>query len=169
MDGEKAPAAPPPQQFDTVLIANRGEIALRILRTLRAMGLRAAVAHHAVDAGSPAVLQADQAIELHGPTPVAAYLDIAQLVAAAKGCGAQAVHPGYGFLSENAAFARALEDAGVTFIGPRADTIELMGDKVRARRFVAERGFPVAPSAIEDDDPTSFVERARALGTPLLI
>jgi len=169
VDVTPAPAAPPLRQFDTVLIANRGEIALRILRTLRAMGLRVAVAHHAVDAGSPAVLQADQAIELQGPTPVAAYLDIAQIVAAATRCGAQAVHPGYGFLSENAAFARALDAAGIAFIGPRADTIELMGDKVRARRFVAERGFPVAPSAIEDDDPTSFVERARALGTPLLI
>ena len=78
MDGTKAPAAPPLRQFDTVLIANRGEIALRILRTLRAMSLRVAVAHHAVDAGSPAVLQADAAIELHGSTPVAAYLDIAR-------------------------------------------------------------------------------------------
>lgn len=98
---------------------------------------------------------------------MAAYLDTAQLGAAATRCGAQAVHPSYGFLSENAAFARALDAAGVAFIGPRADTIELMGDKVRARRFVAERGFPVAPSAIEDDDPTSFVERARALGAPI--
>ena len=79
------------------------------------------------------------------------------------------MHPGYGFLSENAAFARALEAAGIVFIGPRPETIELMGDKVRARNFVAQRGFPVAPSAIEDDDPTTFVERARALGAPLLI
>ena len=169
MDAKQAPGTPQLPQFDTILIANRGEIALRILRTLRTMGLRVAVAHHAVDAGSPAVLEADTAVELHGATPVAAYLDVGQIVAAAQGSGAQAVHPGYGFLSENAAFARALAAAGITFIGPRPETIELMGDKVRARRFVAERGFPVAPSAIEDDDPASFVARARALGTPLLI
>jgi len=168
VNGIQAPQAPE-LRFDTILIANRGEIALRILRTLRAMGLRVAVVHHAVDAGSPAVLEADTTVELHGTTPVAAYLDIAQIVAAAQSSGAQAVHPGYGFLSENAAFARALGAAGITFIGPRAETIELMGDKVRARHFVAGRGFPVAPSAIEDDDPASFVARARALGTPLLI
>lgn len=155
--------------FQRVLIANRGEIALRVLRTLKAMGLSTVVAHHAVDAQSPAVLEAGASIELQAATPVAAYLDIPQIVAACQKSGAQAVHPGYGFLSENAAFARALDQAGIVFIGPRAETIELMGDKVRARNFVAERGFPVAPSAIEDDDPASFTERARTLGAPLLI
>ena len=155
--------------FQKVLIANRGEIALRILHTLKGMGLATVVAHHAVDADSPAVLEADESVELHALTPVAAYLDIAQLVEACRRSGAQALHPGYGFLSENTAFARALEAAGIVFIGPRPDSIELMGDKVRARSFVAQRGFPVAPSAIEDDDPASFVERARALGAPLLI
>ena len=155
--------------FKKVLIANRGEIALRILRTLQGMGLSTVVAHHALDAGSAAVQEAGQSFELHGPTPVAAYLDIAQLVEACRATGAQAVHPGYGFLSENAAFARALEQAGIVFIGPRADTIDLMGDKVRARNFVAERGFSVAPGAIEDDDPATFAERALRVGTPLLI
>ena len=155
--------------FQRVLIANRSEIALRVLRTLKAMGLSAVVAYHAVDAQSAAVLEADECVELQGATPVAAYLDILQIVAACIKTDAQAVHPGYGFLSENAAFARALEAAGIVFIGPRPETIELMGDKVRARNFVAQRGFPVAPSAIEDDDPTTFVERARALGAPLLI
>jgi len=155
--------------FQKVLIANRGEIALRIHRSLKAMGLSTVVAHHAVDADSPAVLEADQAVELHGATPVAAYLDIAQVVEACRSTGAQAVHPGYGFLSENAAFARTLMQAGIVFIGPRSDTIELMGDKVRARNFVAERGFPVAPGAIEDDDPDTFLERARQVGSPLLI
>jgi propionyl-CoA carboxylase alpha chain/3-methylcrotonyl-CoA carboxylase alpha subunit/acetyl-CoA/propionyl-CoA carboxylase biotin carboxyl carrier protein len=96
VNGIQAPQAPELQRFDTILIANRGEIALRILRTLRAMGLRVAVVHHAVDAGSPAVLEADTTVELHGATPVAAYLDIAQIVAAAQSSGAQAVHPGYG-------------------------------------------------------------------------
>ncbi|MDX3810654.1 MAG: biotin carboxylase N-terminal domain-containing protein, partial [Bosea sp. (in: a-proteobacteria)] len=79
------------------------------------------------------------------------------------------MHPGYGFLSENAEFAKACEAAGIVFIGPRPETIELMGDKIRARNFVEKRGFPVAPSAIEDDDPATFAQRARAVGAPLLI
>jgi propionyl-CoA carboxylase alpha chain/3-methylcrotonyl-CoA carboxylase alpha subunit/acetyl-CoA/propionyl-CoA carboxylase biotin carboxyl carrier protein len=153
----------------SVLIANRGEIAVRILRTVRALGLRGIVVHHAVDAETPAVQLADQAIEIGGQTPVAAYLDGAQIITAAKAAGADAIHPGYGFLSENAAFARACGAARLNFVGPRPETIELMGNKVRARTFAAERGFPVAPSAIEADDPATFVERARAIGTPLLI
>jgi len=155
--------------FRRVLIANRGEIALRILRTVQALGLEAVVVYHAADTATPAVAAADQAIEIVGPTPVAAYLDGAQIIAAASASGAGAIHPGYGFLSENARFARQVTEAGVVFVGPTADAIELMGDKVRARAFVAERGFPVAPSAIEDDDPKTFSERARAVGFPLLI
>jgi acetyl-CoA/propionyl-CoA carboxylase biotin carboxyl carrier protein len=155
--------------FRRVLIANRGEIALRILRTVQALGLEAVVVYHAADAATPAVAAADQAIEIAGATPVAAYLDGAQIIAAARESGAGAIHPGYGFLSENARFARQVAEAGIVFVGPTADAIELMGDKVRARAFVAERGFPVAPSAIEDDDPKTFSERARAVGFPLLI
>ncbi|HLN11353.1 MAG TPA: biotin carboxylase N-terminal domain-containing protein [Xanthobacteraceae bacterium] len=155
--------------FDTVLIANRGEIALRILRTVRELGLDAVVVHHAADAGSPAVRAARRAIEITGPSPVAAYLDGAQIIDVAQRTGAGAIHPGYGFLSENAAFATAVAAAGLVFVGPTPETITLMGDKVRARAFAAAHGFPVAPSAIEDDDPDSFVDRARALGVPLLI
>ncbi|MFO1329947.1 MAG: biotin carboxylase N-terminal domain-containing protein [Rubrivivax sp.] len=155
--------------FDTVLVANRGEIAARIVRSVRACGLKAAVVHHAADAGAPALALADTCIAIDGPTPVAAYLDAAQIVDAARRCGAGAVHPGYGFLSENAGFARACAAAGIVFVGPTPEAIELMGDKVRARRFVHQQGFPVAPSAVEDDDPASFVERARAVGFPLLI
>lgn len=155
--------------FDTVLVANRGEIALRILRTVRRLGLKGAIVFHAADRGAPAIAAADVAIEIKGPTPVAAFLDIEQIVAAARQAGAGAIHPGYGFLSENANFARAVAAAGIAFVGPLPEAIELMGDKVRARRFVADRGFPVAPSAIEDDDPATFAERARAVGTPLLI
>jgi acetyl-CoA/propionyl-CoA carboxylase, biotin carboxylase, biotin carboxyl carrier protein len=155
--------------FKRVLIANRGEIALRILRTVKALGLEAVVVHHAADAAAPAVVAADQAIEITGPTPIAAYLDGAQVIAAARKSGAGAIHPGYGFLSENAHFARQVADARLIFVGPTAEAIELMGDKVRARGFVAARGFPVAPSAIEDDDPKTFSERARAVGFPLLI
>ena len=155
--------------FKRVLIANRGEIALRILRTTKALGLEAVVVYHAADAGTPAVAPADRATEITGASPIAAYLDGAQIIAAARAAGAGAIHPGYGFLSENAHFARQVADAGLIFVGPTAEAIELMGDKVRARAFVAARGFPVAPSAIEDDDPKTFVERARAVGFPLLI
>jgi propionyl-CoA carboxylase alpha chain/3-methylcrotonyl-CoA carboxylase alpha subunit/acetyl-CoA/propionyl-CoA carboxylase biotin carboxyl carrier protein len=135
--------------FQRVLIANRGEIALRILRTVQELGLEAVVVHHAADAATPAVLAADQAIEINGSTPVAAYLDGAQIVTAARKSGAGAIHPGYGFLSENARFARQIGEAGLIFVGPTAEAIELMGDKVRARAFVAARGYPVAPSAID--------------------
>ena len=152
-----------------LLVANRGEIAARVLRTARARGLATAVLRHASEQQGPAHLIADEVVTIEGPTPVAAYLDIAQIVAAAGRIGADAVHPGYGFLAENAGFVRALDAAGIVFVGPTGDVIDLMGDKVRARAFVEERGFPVAPSAIEDDDPATFVERARALGYPLLI
>ncbi|MFP5509963.1 MAG: acetyl/propionyl/methylcrotonyl-CoA carboxylase subunit alpha [Alphaproteobacteria bacterium] len=152
-----------------LLVANRGEIAARVLRTAKARGLATAVLRHESEQEGPAHLIADEIVTIEGPTPVAAYLDIPQIVEAAKKIGADAVHPGYGFLSENAAFVAALEKAGVTFVGPTSEVIALMGDKVRARGFVEERGFPVAPSAIEDDDPASFVERARTVGYPLLI
>ncbi|ETR76908.1 acetyl-CoA carboxylase [Afipia sp. P52-10] len=155
--------------FRRVLIANRGEIAVRILRTLRELGIEGIVVYHAVDAASPAVRMADQAIEIKGRSPVAAYLDAEQIIAAAKTTGAEAIHPGYGFLSENADFARAVAKADIAFVGPTVDAIELMGDKIRARAFVAKHGFPVAPSAIEDDDPSNFAERARKVGFPLLI
>jgi acetyl-CoA/propionyl-CoA carboxylase, biotin carboxylase, biotin carboxyl carrier protein len=155
--------------FRSVLIANRGEIALRILRTVEELGLEAVVVYHAVDADTPAVRSAKCKFKISGRTPVAAYLDGAQIVAAAQETGAAAIHPGYGFLSENADFARAAAAAGLTFVGPTPESIELMGDKVRARAFVQQHGFPVAPSAIEDDDPATFARRAEAVGFPLLI
>ena len=116
--------------FDSVLIANRGEIAVRIIRTLRTLGLRSVVVYHEVDAHAPAVALADQAIQINGRTPVSAYLDADQIIAAALSAGAGAIHPGYGFLSENADFARSVERAGIAFIGPSPDAIELMGDKI---------------------------------------
>jgi acetyl-CoA/propionyl-CoA carboxylase, biotin carboxylase, biotin carboxyl carrier protein len=155
--------------FKSVLVANRGEIAVRILRTVKALGLQGAVVYHAADRDAPAVKLADHAVEITGATPVAAYLDRAQIILAAQQVGAGAIHPGYGFLSENSAFARAVETAGLVFVGPKPEQIELMGDKVRARAFVAKGGFPVAPSAIEDDDPATFAARARKVGAPLLI
>lgn len=155
--------------FDTVLIANRGEIAVRIIKTLRKLGIRSAIVYHDIDAGTLAVSMADAAIAIEGRTPIAAYLDIPQIIAAVRQANAGALHPGYGFLSENAEFARAVTSAGITFIGPAPESIELMGDKIRARKLVQRHGFPVAPSAIEEDDPTTFVRRARAMGPPLLV
>ena len=155
--------------FNTVLVANRGEIALRILRTVKQMGLRGLVLHHKADRAAPALALADGIIDIEGETPIAAFLDGAQIIEKTVQAGAQAIHPGYGFLSENAAFCQAVNEAGLTFIGPSLDAMTLMGDKIRARGFVASHGFPVAPSAIEDDDPASFADRARELGVPLLI
>ena len=155
--------------FETVLIANRGEIAVRIIGSLRKLGLRAAIVYHEVDAATPAVALADVAFKISGRTPVSAYLDAKQIVTAARTVGAGALHPGYGFLSENAGFARAVAAAGIAFIGPSPEAIELMGDKIRARNFVEGNGFPVAPSAIEECDPPTFLARARSIGVPLLV
>lgn len=155
--------------FDAILVANRGEIAVRVIRSVQALGLKAVVVYHSADAGTLAVRLADETVEIIGETPVAAYLDGVQILAAARKTGAGAIHPGYGFLSENAAFCQAVNDAGIAFVGPTPQQITLMGDKVRARAFVERGGFPVAPSAIEDDDPATFVERARAVDVPLLI
>jgi propionyl-CoA carboxylase alpha chain/3-methylcrotonyl-CoA carboxylase alpha subunit/acetyl-CoA/propionyl-CoA carboxylase biotin carboxyl carrier protein len=155
--------------FRRVLVANRGEIAVRITRSLRAMGIAAAVVHHAEEAASLAVREADEAYEVTGETPVAAYLDAEQIVGIARRIGAEAIHPGFGFLSENAAFAEAVRAAGLAFIGPSSAAIRLMGDKVGSREFVRKHGFAVAPSAYDEDDPATFVERAAAIGFPLLV
>ncbi|WP_349256158.1 acetyl-CoA carboxylase biotin carboxylase subunit [Banduia mediterranea] len=152
-----------------LLVANRGEIAARILRTARARGITTAIVRHPAEEGGTAPRLADDCLPIEGPTPVVAYLNVAEIVRAAREWGADAVHPGYGFLSENAALARGLAEAGIRFVGPTAEAIELMGDKIRARNFVVERGFPVAPSAVEADDPATFAKRALAVDLPILI
>jgi propionyl-CoA carboxylase alpha chain/3-methylcrotonyl-CoA carboxylase alpha subunit/acetyl-CoA/propionyl-CoA carboxylase biotin carboxyl carrier protein len=152
-----------------VLIANRGEIALRVARTLRRLEIASAAVVHAEDAESPAAQAIDEACAIEGPTPVAAYLDAEQIVAIARRIGADALHPGYGFLAENADFAVAVEAAGITWIGPSPEAIRLMGDKIESRRFVGSSGHPLTPSANEEDDPATFVRRADEIGYPLLI
>lgn len=152
-----------------LLVANRGEIARRILRTARRMGLETTAVYHFADRGAPHVREADHAVELSADVPTQAYLDIPQLLAAARSTGADAIHPGYGFLAENARFAAAVEEAGLVFVGPQPEVIDLMGDKLKARAFAATHEVPVAPSCTQDGSLDDFVRGASAIGFPLLI
>ncbi len=152
-----------------LFIANRAEIALRIVRTARRMGIATVVPMHSDDQFGPALAEADETIEIFGTPAVAAWLDIPGMIRAATDTGCDAIHPGYGFLSENAAFAKAVADAGLVFVGPSAPVIELMGDKITARRFAVTQGMPVTPSADEAEDPATFEKRALAVGFPLLV
>ena len=152
-----------------VLIANRGEIACRIIRTLRQERIEAVAVYHHEDRHAPHVSMADVALELEGDVPTAAYLDQAQIIDIARRTGADAIHPGYGFLSENAGFAERVENSGILFIGPSAAAIRLMGDKIRAREFASKQGVPVAPSAVQDGSLEQFAEHAARVGFPLLI
>ncbi len=126
--------------IESVLIANRGEIACRIIRTLRRMGIRSIAVYHFADRGAPHVGLADVPVEIHAEVPTAAYLDSQQLLAIASETDAAAVHPGYGFLAENPDFARAVTDTGLIFIGPSPEVIEIMGDKIRARNLLGKAG-----------------------------
>ncbi|MEU4095077.1 biotin carboxylase N-terminal domain-containing protein [Streptomyces sp. NPDC026673] len=156
--------------FDTVLVANRGEIAVRVIRTLRRLGIRSVAVFSDADAGARHVREADTAVRIGPAAAAESYLSIERLLEAAARTGAQAVHPGYGFLAENAAFARACADAGLAFIGPPARAIELMGDKIRAKETVREAGVPVVPgssgSGLSDEQLTAA---ALEIGTPVLL
>ncbi len=159
-----------PQPFSTVLVANRGEIAVRIIRTLTTMGIRAVAVYSDADAGARHVREADIAVRI-GPAPARqSYLDIDAVIDAAVRTGAQAVHPGYGFLSENAEFAAALKRAGLVFIGPPAGAIATMGDKIAAKAAVSAFGVPIVPGIAEpglsDDD---LIAAAGDIGYPILV
>ncbi|HVM97640.1 MAG TPA: biotin carboxylase N-terminal domain-containing protein, partial [Candidatus Acidoferrales bacterium] len=156
--------------FTSVLIANRGEIAIRIARACRELGIRSVAVYSDADARAPHVSRADHAVHI-GPAPSQqSYLDIDRIIAAAKGADVDAIHPGYGFLAENARFARAVVDAGLTFIGPTPEAVAAMGDKTNARRLASNAGVPVVPA---DEDPPSnaqaLADCARKIGFPLLI
>jgi acetyl-CoA carboxylase biotin carboxylase subunit len=153
----------------SLLIANRGEIARRIIRTARRLGIRAITVYSGADADLPFVAEADQAVPLPG-NPAQAYRDVDALLTAAKATGAQAVHPGYGFLSENAGFARAVTGTGLTWVGPDPETIAGMGDKINARNLMAAAGVPVAEGTTEPvPDVAAALTAARGIGFPVMV
>jgi geranyl-CoA carboxylase alpha subunit len=154
----------------SVLVANRGEIAVRVMRTASALGYRTIAVYSAADAGAPHVRLADDAV-LIGPAPVVeSYLDPQRILDAAAASGADAIHPGYGFLSENAAFARAVTEAGLVFIGPGADAIELMGNKAAAKRRMQQAGVPCVPGYEgEDQSDAALTAAAATIGYPLMV
>ena len=164
----------PSQLPRCVLIANRGEIAIRVARTCKSLGIETIAIHSVADRASLHVAHCDRAVELSGPSAAAGYLDAEQIISVAQKAGAEAVHPGYGFLSENADFARACTNAGLIFIGPSADVIEQMGDKIAAKAIADRAGVPTVPGLSDtrddgDDRDARLIAAAESLTFPLLI
>ncbi|WP_446680575.1 acetyl/propionyl/methylcrotonyl-CoA carboxylase subunit alpha [Agromyces bracchium] len=156
--------------FERVLVANRGEIAVRVIRTLKRLGIRAIAVYSDADAGAPHVALADEAVRIGPAAAAESYLDPARIVRAALETGAQAIHPGYGFLSENAAFGRACGEAGIVFVGPGELALEVMGDKIRAKRHVEASGVPVVPGVSEPDaTDDELLDAAPLVGFPILV
>jgi len=156
--------------FKSLLIANRGEIARRVTRTARRLGVRVIAVYSDEDADAPHVREADQAVRLGPAEARKSYLDIAAVLAAARETGAEAIHPGYGFLSENAEFADSCRRAGIAFVGPQAEAIRAMGRKDEAKTLMEAAGVPVTPGYLGDDQSDArLAEEARAIGFPLLI
>jgi 3-methylcrotonyl-CoA carboxylase alpha subunit len=156
--------------FEKILIANRGEIACRVIRTCRKLGIRTVAVYSDADADAQHVRQADEAYPIGGPRPADSYLRGDAIIEVARRCGAQAIHPGYGFLSENADFADAVEAAGIAFIGPKAASMRKMGSKAGAKELMQAAGVPVVPGYTgEDQDPAHLHRQADAIGYPLMI
>ncbi|MHA7294693.1 acetyl/propionyl/methylcrotonyl-CoA carboxylase subunit alpha [Arthrobacter sp. HLT1-21] len=156
--------------FDTVLVANRGEIACRVIRSLRTLGIRSVAVYSDADAGALHVREADVAVRIGPASPALSYLSIDAILDACRRTGAQAVHPGYGFLSENQAFAQALSDAGIAFIGPSVHALNVMGDKIRSKNHVMDYGVPVVPGIAQPGlTDQQLLEAAADVGFPLLI
>jgi len=155
--------------FKKILIANRGEIACRVIRTARTMGIRTVAVYSEADARALHVEMADESV-LIGPSAAAkSYLNIQKVLGAVRETGADAVHPGYGFLAENPAFARAVAEAGLTFIGPRPDVMALMGDKAAAKAHMQRAGVPTVPGATDIRTDDDLEAAARAIGYPVLL
>ncbi len=156
--------------FDKILIANRGEIALRVIRACREMGIASVAVHSTADADAMHVRMADESVCIGPPSSAQSYLSMPALISACEITGAQAIHPGYGFLSENAGFVQMLEDHGITFIGPRAEHIRIMGDKITAKDTMKALGVPCVPGS---DGGVNDVGQAKAvaaqIGYPVII
>ena len=156
--------------LDSVLVANRGEIARRVIRTARTMSIRAVAVYSDADADLPYVREADEAVYIGPSQPARSYLDAAALIEAARKSNAAAVHPGYGFLAENADFARQVIEAGLTWVGPSPGAIEQMGDKIRARNLMEQAGVPVSPGTREPvTDVDAAVIEAERIGYPVMV
>jgi geranyl-CoA carboxylase alpha subunit len=156
--------------FTKILIANRGEIALRVMRTARDMGYQTVAVYSDADAANPHARAADQAVRIGGAAPAESYLNIAAIIAAARASGADAVHPGYGFLAENAEFAQACRDAGLVFIGPSPQAMRAMGDKAGAKALMRKAGAPVTPGYDgEDQRGEALAREAERIGFPVMI
>jgi len=156
--------------FRKILIANRGEIAVRVIRTASAMGIASVAVHSDADAGALHTLLADEAVHIGGPAPADSYLRGDRIIAAALATGAQAIHPGYGFLSENPDFVEAVTEAGLIFVGPSAAAIRAMGLKDAAKRLMTQAGVPVVPGWQGDDQtPGNLAAEAARIGFPVLI
>src|SRR5580692_6107704 len=156
--------------FESLLIANRGEIARRIIRTARRLGVRTIAVYSDADAHALFVREADQTVRIGPPAPKESYLDGARILAAAKETGAKAIHPGYGFLSENADFAEAVEKAGLIWVGAPPAAIRAMGLKDAAKKLMQAAGVPVTPGYLgEDQSPVRLKQEAGRIGYPVLI
>ena len=156
--------------FSKVLVANRGEIAVRVVQTLQAMGIVTAVVYSEPDSNSLYVALADEAFELEGSTVEETYLDRHKIIDLALSCGAQAVHPGYGFLSESPKFSQDCIEAGLVFIGPRPETIALLGDKIRSKETAVQAGVPLVPSSpVWQPGESNLDNLSSGIGFPLLV
>ena len=156
--------------FEKVLVANRGEIAVRVMRTLREMGIGSVAVYSEIDREAPHVREADEAFLLGPATPAESYLNIEKIIDVARHSGAEAVHPGYGFLAENAPFAKACEGAKITFIGPPPKAIEAMGSKTEARKIMDKAGVPIVPGDTDPaEDVAAAAQKAEAIGYPIAV
>jgi acetyl-CoA carboxylase, biotin carboxylase subunit len=156
--------------FSKILIANRGEIAVRIMRTAKEMGIKTVAVFSDVDKGALHVQTADEAVCLGDPDPGSSYLNAEKIIAAAKETGAEAIHPGYGFLAENSSFVEKVQAEGLVFIGPSAKAMAVLGDKIEARKLMEKAGIPLVPGMIvPPDDPEKLAEAAKSIGFPVLV